>query len=375
MTVKDWDSIQNLLCIRLDTIGDVLMTTPAIRALKASHPHRRVTLFTSAAGAAVAPLIPDLDATLVYDAPWLKATAPRTNSQPEYAMAEQLRLLKFDAAVIFTVYSQSPLPSAFLCYLADIPVRLAHCHENPYQLLTHWVRDLEPEQYVRHEVRRQLDLVATIGCRVEDERLSLRVSDLARCRVLHLLDNLSLERSRPWVVIHPGATALSRRYPPESFAIVARQLLQQGIQVVFTGTSPEQELVGQIQTAIALPCHSLVGCLSLAELAALLELAPVLISNNTGPVHVAAAVSTPVVDLYALTNPQHTPWGVPNRVLFHEVPCKFCYKSICPEGHYDCLRLVRPETVVQATCELLSGETRSLSSTSPWLTSSLEALP
>lgn len=354
MTAKDWNTAENILCIRLDTIGDVLMTTPAIRALKVSQPHRRVTLFTSEAGAAVAPLLPDLDDILIYDAPWLKATALRGSSQPEYAMVEQLRHLKFDAAVVFTVYSQSPLPSAFLCYLADIPLRLAHCHENPYQLLTHWVRDLEPEHYVRHEVRRQLDLVATVGCHTEDERLSLRVPEVARCQVLHLLDNLGLDLSRPWVVIHPGATALSRRYPPESFAAVARQLiLEVGLQLVFTGTQPEQELVEQIQAAMAIPSHSLVGQLNLGELAALLELAPVLISNNTGPVHVAAAVGTPVVDLYALTNPQHTPWEVSHRLLFHDVPCKFCYKSICPEGHYDCLRRVAPETVVRATCELL----------------------
>jgi ADP-heptose:LPS heptosyltransferase len=68
---------------------------------------------------------------------------------------------------------------------------------------------------------------------------------------------------------------------------------------------------------------------------------------------VAAAVGTPVVDLYALTNPQHTPWGVPHRVLFRDVPCKYCYKSICPEGHGNCLSLVEPAEVVKAALALL----------------------
>jgi ADP-heptose:LPS heptosyltransferase len=67
----------------------------------------------------------------------------------------------------------------------------------------------------------------------------------------------------------------------------------------------------------------------------------------------AAALGTPVVDLYALTNPQHTPWETPHRVLFHDVPCKYCYKSVCPEGHHDCLRRVPPEAVVRAARELL----------------------
>ena len=98
------------------------------------------------------------------------------------------------------------------------------------------------------------------------------------------------------------------------------------------------------------------GVLALDELAALIALAPVLIANNTGPAHIAAAVGTPVVDLYALTNPQHTPWMVPNRVLSHDVPCKYCYKSVCPEGHHHCLRLITPSEVVRATYELLAEQ-------------------
>jgi ADP-heptose:LPS heptosyltransferase len=112
-------------------------------------------------------------------------------------------------------------------------------------------------------------------------------------------------------------------------------------------------LVEFIQMEMGAPSHSLVNRLDLAEMAALLALAPLLIANNTGPVHIAAAVGTPVVDLYALTNPQHTPWGVPNRVLFHDVPCKYCYKSVCPEGHHHCLRLVPPAAIVEAAGQLL----------------------
>lgn len=354
MSAATWDCAENVLCIRLDTIGDVLMTTPAIRAVKASHPQRQITLLTSSAGAKTASLVPEIDTVIVYDAPWLKATAPRNNSRPEYEMAEHLRNLHFDAAIVFTVYSQNPLPSAFLCYLADIPLRLAHCHENSYQLLTHWVKDPEPEQFVRHEVRRQLDLVATVGCQTNNEKLSLRVSEKALCRVQKILKQWKIKH-QPWVAIHPGATAASRRYPPAKFAEVARCLVKMGISVVFTGTEPERQLVAEIQTRADVETRSLVGCLDLEEMAALIAIAPLLIANNTGPVHIAAAVGTPVVDLYALTNPQHTPWGVPHRVLFHDVPCKYCYKSICPEKHHHCLELVTPNSVVMAVCELLEA--------------------
>lgn len=352
-----WNQAQNLLCIRLDAIGDVLMTTPAIRALKSAHPDRRITLLTSPAGHSIAPFIPEIDQVLVYDAPWMKATSPRSNSQPEFDQVEVLRSHQFDAAVIFTVFSQNPLPSALLCYLADIPLRLAHCHENPYQLLTDWVLDPEPSQGIRHEVQRQLDLVATIGCYTDQPRMSLQVRDSDRQHVLHQLQVQGIDRDRPWVVIHPGATAASRRYDPASFAAVARRLvLDANFQVIFTGTETERDLVERIQAQTQVETQAFVGTFNLGEMAALIAIAPLLISNNTGPVHIAAAVGTPVVDLYALTNPQHTPWAVPHRLLYHDVPCKFCYKSLCPEGHHHCLSLVTPDQVVRAALELYRGE-------------------
>ncbi len=352
---SSWERARNVLAVRLDALGDVLMTTPALRALKKSCPGRRLTLFTSPAGERAARLVPEVDRVLVYEAPWMKATAPRADSRPEFAVIEELRRRRFDAAVVFTVYSQNPLPAAFLCRLADIPLRLAHCRENPYQLLTDWVPDPEPDRCVRHEVRRQLDLVGAVGCRTDDERLSLRVPDAARRRMAAALAGLGIQPDGRWVLIHPGASAPSRRYPPEGFAAAARQLTREhGYQVVFTGVEPEQELVERIRTMMEVPSHSLAGALSLAEFAALVAQAPLLIANNSGPVHVAAAVGTPVVDLYALTNPQHTPWGVPHRVLNQDVPCKYCYKSVCPQQHHDCLRRVPPEDVVRAACELLA---------------------
>ena len=106
-----WDQAENVLCVRLDTLGDVLMTTPALRASRAnplagSHPHL-------AGRAEVARLVPEIDEVIVYDAPWMKATGPRIDSGPDYAMLERLGQYDFDAAVIFTVYSQNPLPSSF----------------------------------------------------------------------------------------------------------------------------------------------------------------------------------------------------------------------------------------------------------------------
>ena len=353
MPSQRWADATNILCVRLDTLGDVLLTTPALRALKEGRADRQVTLLSSAAGAEVAALVPEIDDAMVHAVPWMKATPPRSDSRAEHELIDQLRRRRFDAAVIFTVFSQNPLPAAMLCYLADIPLRLAHCRENPYQLLSDWVADPEPTGDIRHEVRRQLDLVESIGCRPSQERLSLRVPGEAVERARDLLDGAGLDLDGPWIVVHPGATAASRRYPPEYFAVVARNLvLDHGFQVLFTGAECERELVEGIRSDMGAASHSLVGQLNLPQLSGVLSLAPLLISNNTGPVHVAAALSTPVVDLYALTNPQHTPWETPHRVLSADVPCKYCYKSVCPEGHHGCLRLISPQQVIEATLSL-----------------------
>lgn len=352
-----WQDARNILCIRLDYLGDVLMTTPALRALKNAATPRRITLLTSSGGAAAAQYIAEVDDTIVYAAPWLKHGTGR-RPENDLAMIEQLRAGQFDAAVIFTVFSQNPLPTAMLCYLAGIPLRLAHCHENPYQLLTDWVRDPEPEELVRHEVRRQLDLVASVGCTTEDERLHFQIRHNDAEQVRALLTSHGIEQGSQWIVLHPGASAASRRYPAQHWAVAARGLAQRlACPLIFTGAADEADLISGIIDQASHPdlkAVSLAGKLDLGMLAALIAEAPLLISNNTGPAHLAAAVGTSVVDLYALTNPQHTPWQVANRVLYHDVPCRFCYKSVCPRGHHDCLVKVTPEQVIDAAIELIT---------------------
>ena len=352
MKAGAWQQAGRILCIRLDYLGDVMMSTPAIRALKQSLPASRLTLLSSASGAEVARFIPEIDDTIAYAAPWLKNSAAH-DAKADLSMIEQLARRRFDAAVIFTVYSQNPLPAAMLCYLAGIPLRLAHCRENPYQLLTHWVRETEPQEHIRHEVRRQLDLVASIDARTSDERLSFRVPSADLAWTMHRLQALDVDLERPWVVLHPGAAAPSRRYPPRHWTELARGLAARlHCPLVFTGSTAEIALGEQIRAGIP-DAHSLAGQLNLGQLAALLSLAPLAICNNTGPAHIAAAVGTPIVDLYALTNPQHTPWQVRSRVLFHDVPCRYCYQSVCPQGHHRCLTEVTPARVIDAALELL----------------------
>jgi lipopolysaccharide heptosyltransferase II len=356
-----WADVRRLLVVRLDSIGDVLMTTPALRALVRAAPGVELTLLTSPAGAAVARLLPEVTETLVHEASWMKGASVGPDGRPAAAdPADDLGLIArlargaFDGAVIFTVHSQSALPAALVCHLAGIPLRLAHVRENPYRLLTDHVPDPESFAPSRHEVRRQLDLVATIGASIEDEHLSIRVPPIAARRVRAIVDELGLRLDRPWAAVHPGASASSRRYPADGFATAARVLAHDhDWDIVVLGSGADGPVADAVVAGLGGRAISLVDRLDLGEVAALLALAPVLIANNSGPAHIAAAVGTPVVDLYALTNLQHAPWGVPSRLLAHDVPCKGCRKSICPEGHHACLREVDPGEIVVAALELV----------------------
>lgn len=353
---SQWQSARNVLCVRLDNLGDVLMTTPALRAIKSSARGRRITLLASGAGAAVAQFVPEIDEVIRYDPPWMKQQA--ADAQADRTLIEALAARAFDAAVIFTVYSQSPLPAALMCHLAGIPLRLAHCRENPYHLLTDWIAESDPRDPIRHEAQRQIDLVAEIGARTDDVQLGFKVPAGAYGAAEHLLSDMGIGTKQRFIVMHPGASAASRRYPPQMFAEVVRIWhAQQGCPVLVTGSASEEGIVDAV-CSLAPPgaaVHALAGRLDLGTFAALISRAAVLVSNNSGPVHIAAALGTPVVDLYALTNPQHTPWSVPSRVLFQDVPCRYCYKSICPQGHNACLHSIEPGEVVEAARSLCDG--------------------
>ena len=202
---------------------------------------------------------------------------------------------------------------------------LGYCRENPYQLLTDWVPDPEVLVATRHEVERQLDLVAAIGCHTTNVHLSVKLPDGVQERAMQQLAKAGVDMSRPWLVLHPGVSEEKRRYPAAQFVEAARQLaLTQDFQIVLTGSATEwtyvESICQQINNQAGKRAFNLAGIMDLATLAGLLAESPVLIANNTGPVHLAAAVGTPAVVLYAKTNPQHTPWQVPSRVLYFDVP-------------------------------------------------------
>lgn len=305
------------------------------------------------------------------------------DSAREQRMIRRLRNGHFDGAIMFTSYHQSPLPAAYLAYLADIPLRVAASIDGPGSLLT--TRHKHPDGLM-HEVERGLDLVGTVGMSTSDRDLVLRVPNRARAKVRALPElagiraaptSASSRRGKkgrpdgqdaaPLVVVHPGCSMPARTYPWEMYARVVDLLVEHtGAWVVLTGAADESEMVQRVYMAVRPALRRyvqpLAGRLSFPELCALIEMAHLTITNNTGPMHISAAVKTPVVALFALTNPpeQWGPWGVAHRQLYHDVPCRICYSRVCPYGH-ECLRMVTPELVVAAARGLMDAA----ASTSP----------
>ena len=368
MFSEAWKSCKNILCIRLDNMGDVLMSQPAIRALKKQFPGRKATLLTSGAGSSIAPFIPEVDETITFDVPWVK-TNETSGEQQLLALANELRSRQFDAAVIFTVYSQNPLPAAMLCYLAGIKKVLGYCRENPYQLITQWVPDKEPLDYVVHEVERQLRLVGMAGAKTSDTKLLLEIPEESRQKVSEKISNIlatvGIQPDQSWLVLHAGVSEEKRLYPAGDYISACRSLVRQGYRIVLTGSGSERAYVGEIARQLGGVATNAAGELSIAELIALITAAPVLVSNNTGPVHIAAAVGTPVVVLYAMTNPQHTPWQVANRVLYFEVPPELRTKNrLLQSFQGPSTPRASPEAIVAAVTELVSLAGKHLSGAS-----------
>lgn len=315
--MESWHNCKNILVIRLDNMGDLLMSTPAIRALKESF-DSKITVLTSSMAAGIAHHIPEIDEIITFDVPWVK-TNNASFSHEFLVLAEVLKARNFDATVIFTVFSQNPMPAIMLTYLADIPNRLAYCRENPYELLTSWVPDQEPYTFIKHQVERDLDLVRSIGATTTSNFLSLEIPE-AWESAQKTLDKNSIDLQKPWLVLHPGVSELKRQYPTEKWIEIGRKIIDDfGYQVLLTGSASEKKLTDEIQQGIGTNAYSIAGLLSLDEFICLIDEAPLLLSVNTGPVHIAAATQTPVVVLYAQTNPQHTPWKTPSKVFYFEV--------------------------------------------------------
>jgi ADP-heptose:LPS heptosyltransferase len=346
-----WLDARNILVVRLDNIGDTIMLGPALRAVKETSPAARITLLATQGGTSAVPVLPWIDDVITWRPIWQDMGHMAFDPQREWELITLLRERSFDAAIIFTSFSQTPHPPGYVCYLAGIPLRAGESKEFGGATLSTEVKSA-PDAL--HQVERNLRLVESLGFVARDRRLRIAIGDEARAAVDPLLQSVGLDPQQPFILIHPGASAEARRYPPERFGVVARMLYDRGWQVLVTGVEREAALL-ETFAAQAPRVPIVVGTTTLSEYAALAERAALIMCGNTLPLHLADALQTPVVALYSGTDyeSQWQPRVTAARILRRPTPCYPCYLFKCPIGQ-PCLD-IPPNDVVAAAEELLGG--------------------
>lgn len=347
--MSEWLSARTILAVRMDNLGDVVMLGPALRAVKETSPAARLTLLASPGGAHAAALLPWVDDVIPWKAIWQDMGHMAFDPARERQLIDLLAARAFDAALIFTSFSQGPHGPGYACYLAGIPLRAGESKEFGGRVLSHELRGAPDDL---HQVERNLRLVEMLGFAARDRRLMVRIPDEARARAGAILSSLGIDPAAPYVLLHPGASAQARRYPPERFGQVARLLTGQGLPVLVTGVEREAALVETVR-AHAPEAAFLLGGTTLPEYAALLAGAALVVCNNTLPMHLADATRTPLVALYAGTelDEQWRPRTTRHALLRRPTPCQPCYLFQCPIGH-PCLD-IPPEEVAEAALHLL----------------------
>jgi ADP-heptose:LPS heptosyltransferase len=353
--------LQHVLVVQSETPSDLVMLSPALRALRQSLPDASITLLTSTAGSEVAPLVPWVDDVMVdQDIRRDSYGAHLFNPGQDVAFIEKLRGQNFSLALIFTSFSKSALPAAHACYLAGIPYRIGFASEMSGSLLSHV---LLPPTHDVHQVDRNLSLLAAIGVSGEDRRTELSIPEQVENSGNQLLSAVGLKPNLPYIVVAPGTNGgQASQYGLQRFAAVVHILEAQiEEQLVIVGNAAEAKTIQPVLDLVNENLYgnvfSLVEKATLPELAAIIGRASLTIANNSVSMHFAEAFECPMVILHSETEmvSQWMPRNASVRFLSRPASCSPCDHAECPYG-INCLD-VRPEEVAIAALEVLSEQT------------------
>lgn len=338
---------RRLLVIRLDRLGDVILSTPVLQVLRQHFPHLFITMMVRPACRDVVEGNPYLNEVIVYE----KEGAHRSLLNT-LRFARRLRRDAFDTALILHPTNRSH----WIPWLAGIPVRIGY-NRKTSQLLTHRVAHRKQEGN-QHEAVYTLELLTLFGIAPPPPQPMVPIHPAAARRMEDLLAASSIQPGDRLVAIHPSASCISKRWMPDRFAQVADRLVaEQNVRICLVAGQEDVRYAQTVAEAMRQPAVSLAGRLGVAELAALLRRCQLLISNDSGPVHVAAAVGTPVVDIFGrnqrgLSPRRWGPLGTGHVILHKEVGCVVCLAHNCDIG-FLCLTSLSADEVYQAAAAVL----------------------
>lgn len=334
------------LVARLDNVGDVLLTGPAVRAVASVD--GPITFLAGPSGVDAATLLPGVADVIVFDAPWVAYAPPHFDNAAMLTLLGQIESRRIERALILTSFHQSPLPLALLLRMAGVRFVAATSVDYPGSLLD--VRQAYIDEL--HEVEQALALAAAAGYPPPpDDTLRIGRDDGGVPTI-----------ASPFVVVHPGASVAARALPRAAACGLVEELTFAGVDVVLTGGARERGVSSEIAAA-GMPGRvvDLTGETSLAELAGVIAAAHVVVCGNTAAAHVAAAVGTPVVQAFAPTVPSHRwrPWRVPHVLLGSlDIGCAGCRSRQCPVRGQPCLSPFTVAAALNAVRTFLPAPTR-----------------
>lgn len=337
----------NVLVRGVNWIGDAVMTMPALRALKISNPDARLSLLVKPW---VSPLFekdPNVDEIILYSDEYRGVTG-------RLKLAARLREYDFCSAILF----QNAIDAAIISVLSGIPERIGYRRDARRLLLTTAV-PFDSHARTVHHIEYYLNLLSQAGFEVKQSLPWIYLSLDERLRARETLGNLR----RPVVGLNPGAVyGSSKRWHPERFAEVARRVIDEvsGSVVIFGGAAEAEiaeEISGSVGPPDGLRMLAMAGRTSLRELAALISECDVLVTNDSGPMHVGYAVGTPLVAVFGSTSPELTgPVGDSNIVIKKNLDCSPCFERECKKNNLKCMDLVSAREVFDAAKRLLKSK-------------------
>lgn len=337
---------QKILIIRTDRIGDVILTTPAIKALRRAYPKAFIAILVSASTRDLVLGNTDLDEVLVDD------HLGRHQGLTGYIrLIRMLRARKFDVVFNFHTKKRTNL----LCFLARIPKRVGYRNEKLGFLLNVPVFD-DRASGVKHEASYCLDLLKAVGVNADQLDLYVPLQPRAEEWAEDFIKSLKLARETRLIVIHPGASCPTKKWPVERFVALIQGLQKYTAKILLVGGSETGSICAQISRSVSCPVIDLTGKISLAQLTSLLKRCQLMISNDSGPVHVASALGVPVVSIFTRDQPginpeRWRPLGPKSLFVAPKVQPKmnFAKGEILDPGY---LQMIQPQEVLEAVDSL-----------------------
>ncbi len=340
---------KNLLILRTDRIGDVVLTTPMARAIKRAHPSWRVTFLVDEKLQSLVRCCPEIDDVMSIS----QGRGGGTGSRSLFSLVRKVRGKRFDVAVVVS----PTFRNALVAVLAGIPVRIGTRYRF-WSLFFNRRVPLHRRPSEKHELEYNFDLLEPIGVIHEGEEPFLLVPDDSVVKIKSILQEKGESTERgDLVAVHPGSGGSSASWPADKYSSLIDLLEErEGLRVVVTGSKAEESLIDDILGRTRSKPLRLDGCLTLVELASLYRECRAVVSNSTGPLHVSMAVGIPVVGLYCrLETCRPTRWGPYGRTP-HEVQTpgeKICSLCVDGKGRGECMGDIAASDVMKSVLRLL----------------------